>query len=91
MASVKDQPQIAARIAQAYADSLQWCSANAERCGQLVATHLPMLSAEAVTDSLAVAQMDAVPAAEAQGGSRVSVRAAVAKESGADRRQAAGR
>jgi NitT/TauT family transport system substrate-binding protein len=66
MASVKDQPQIAARIAQAYADSLQWCSTNAERCGQLVATHLPMLSAEAVTDSLAVAQMDAVPAAEAQ-------------------------
>jgi len=66
MASVKDQPQIAARIAQAYADSLQWCGANAERCGQLVARHLPMLSAEAVSDSLAVAQMEAVPAAEAR-------------------------
>jgi len=66
MASVKDQPQIAAQIAQAYADSLQWCSTNAERCGQLVAKHLPMLSAEAVTDSLAVAQMEAVPAAEAR-------------------------
>ncbi len=66
MASVKDQPQIAARIAQAYADSLHWCSTNAERCGQLVARQLPMLSAEAVTDSLAVAQMAAVPASESR-------------------------
>ncbi|MGE4406270.1 MAG: ABC transporter substrate-binding protein [Pseudomonas sp.] len=66
MASIKDDPAIAARIARAYADSLQWCHAHADACGQLVARHLPMLSAEAVADSLTVAQMQAVPATEAR-------------------------
>ena len=66
MASVKDDPVIAARIAEAYADSLEWCSANAEACGTLVAGKVPMLSAEAIADSLAFAQLQAVPAAEAR-------------------------
>jgi len=66
MASVKDDPAIAARIAHAYADSLAWCNANAEACGTLVAEKVQMLSAEAITDSLAHAQLDPVPAAEAQ-------------------------
>ena len=66
MASVKDDPVIAARIAHAYADSLAWCNANAEACGTLVAGKVKMLSAEAISDSLAHAQLDPVPAAEAQ-------------------------
>jgi NitT/TauT family transport system substrate-binding protein len=66
MASIKDDPVIASRIADAYAASLQWCGEHAEDCGQMVAKHMPMLSAEAVTDSLAVAHMQAVPAAQAQ-------------------------
>ncbi len=66
MASVKDNPVVAARIAAAYADSLQWCGEQAQACGEMVAQHLTMLSAEAITDSLAVAQMEAVPAAQAQ-------------------------
>lgn len=66
MASIKDNPAIAARIEQAYAASLQWCGEHAQDCGKMVARHLSMLSAEAITDSLGVAQMQAVPAAEAQ-------------------------
>ena len=66
MASIKDNPAVAARIEAAYAASLQWCSEHADDCGQMVARHLSMLSAEAISDSLAVAQMQAVPAAEAQ-------------------------
>lgn len=66
MASIKDDPKIAARIAEAYADSLEWCNANSQACGTLVAAKVPMLSAEAVADSLAFAQLQAVPAAEAQ-------------------------
>ncbi|MCQ4273867.1 ABC transporter substrate-binding protein [Stutzerimonas degradans] len=66
MASVKDNPTIAARIEEAYAASLQWCGEHAQDCGKLVASRLTMLSAEAVSDSLAVAQMHAVPAAEAR-------------------------
>lgn len=66
MASIKDDPAVAARIEAAYAASLQWCSEHADACGQMVARHLSMLSAEAISDSLAVAQMQAVPAAEAQ-------------------------
>ncbi len=66
MASIKDDPVIAARIASAYAESLQWCGEQAQACGEMVARHLTMLSAEAITDSLGVAQMQAVPAAQAQ-------------------------
>ncbi|MBA1263564.1 ABC transporter substrate-binding protein [Stutzerimonas sp. NM35] len=66
MASVKDNPAIATRIASAYAESLQWCGEQAQACGEMVARHLTMLSAEAITDSLGVAQMQAVPAVQAQ-------------------------
>lgn len=66
MGSVKDDPAIAARIAHAYADSLAWCIANADACGTLVAGKVQMLSAEAISDSLAHAKLDAVAAAEAQ-------------------------
>lgn len=66
MASIKDNPAVAERIAAAYAESLQWCAEHAQACGQQVARHLKMLDAEAISDSLAVAQMEAVPAAQAR-------------------------
>lgn len=66
MASIKDNPAVAERIAAAYAESLQWCAEHAQACGQQVARHLKMLDADAISDSLAVAQMEAVPAAQAR-------------------------
>lgn len=66
MASVKDRPEIAARIEAEYARSLEWCKANAAQCGQLVAKHIDMLTPEAIADSVAVGQMEAVPARAAR-------------------------
>lgn len=62
LGDLRDRPEIAARIAAAYADSLAWCQAQPEACGELVAGRLDMLTPQAVSDSLAVAQMQAVPA-----------------------------
>lgn len=62
----RDDPVFAARIAEAYASSLAWCQANAGPCGELVVRHIPALQAEAVTDAMAVSQLQAVPAAEAR-------------------------
>jgi len=66
MASVKDRPDIVARIEAEYARSLEWCKANAARCGELVAEHVDMLTPEAVADSVAVGQMQAVSARAAR-------------------------
>jgi NitT/TauT family transport system substrate-binding protein len=49
------------RLMAAYAQSLHWCAANGKTCGEMVAKRIDLLSPEAVTDSLAVSQMDAVP------------------------------
>jgi len=54
------------RIAHAYAQSLAWCMANKTAAGNMVAQRIPMLSPEAVADSLAVSQMAAVPAHQAR-------------------------
>jgi NitT/TauT family transport system substrate-binding protein len=67
MGALRERPELAARVARAYARSLEWCQANAARCGELVARRAPMLSAEAVADSMAASRMLAVPAREARG------------------------
>lgn len=55
-----------ARILAAYAQSLAWCQKNAQQCGEMVAKRIDLLSPEAVADSLAVSQMQAVPTADAR-------------------------
>ena len=62
----RDNPQLAARIASAYAESLNCCQFKEQACGELVAARVPALSAEAVADAMAVSQMQAVPAREAR-------------------------
>lgn len=67
MGALRERPDLAERLTRAYARSLQWCQANAAQCGELVARRAPMLSAEAVADSMAASRMQAVPAREARG------------------------
>ena len=62
MGALRERPDVVARIETEYARSLAWCRDHAEACGKGVAARIDMLSAEAVADSIAVSQMDAVPA-----------------------------
>lgn len=64
--AAREDAVLAARVASAYADSLAWCQANAEACGQLVVKHLPALLPEAVSDAMAVSQMQAMAAPDAR-------------------------
>ena len=64
--AAREDAVLAARVASAYADSLAWCQANAEACGQLVVKHLPALLPEAVSDAMAVSQMQAKAAPDAR-------------------------
>ena len=66
MASVMDRPEVVARIAGAYAQSLDWCNANAPECGRIVARHIDALSPEAVADAVATSRLRAVPAPDAR-------------------------
>lgn len=66
LGALRDRPDAVARIGAAYDRALAWCGANAAECGQLVAKHVPMLSAEAVADAIGHGHMDAVPAASAR-------------------------
>lgn len=66
MGALRDDPKLAARVAQEYARSLEWCRAHAEDCGKAVARRVPMISAEAAADAIAANPMQAVPAAEAR-------------------------
>lgn len=62
----RDNPELATRIARAYATSLQWCQDNAQACGELVVKRIPTLDATAVADAMAVSPLQAVPASEAR-------------------------
>jgi NitT/TauT family transport system substrate-binding protein len=55
------------RLAAAYAEAAGWCQANRAACGAEVAAVEPRLTAEAVADSLGVAGLQPVPAAQARG------------------------
>lgn len=62
----RNNPELAARIAEEYKKSLAWCSDNALACGKMIAKRVPMLNAEAVADAMAVSQMEAVSAMDAR-------------------------
>lgn len=66
MGTIRHDPDLIARIHDAYRKSLAWCQANAIECGRLVAAYTDMLSAEAVSDAIAVSPLEAVPAAAAR-------------------------
>ena len=66
MGALRERPELVARIEAEYARALAWCRDNAEACGKSVAARIDMLSPEAVTDSIAVSQMEAVPARAAR-------------------------
>ena len=53
--------RLMAKVAAAYAQSLQWCLADPPACGELVAAAIDRLSAEAVADALRVSPMQALP------------------------------
>lgn len=55
-----------ARFRDAYAQAATWCQGNRLACGAEVAAVEPRLTAEAVADSLGVAGLQPVPAAEAR-------------------------
>ncbi len=42
------------RFEAAYAGAMQWCQNNSQQCADEVAEHIPMLTAEAINDSIAV-------------------------------------
>jgi len=66
MGAALENPELADHIQLAYRESLQWCRDHAEECGRLVADHLDMLMPEAVTDAIAVSQLEVIPAVEAR-------------------------
>ena len=66
MGVLRERPDVVARIETEYARSLAWCRDHAEVCGKGVAARIDMLSPEAVADSIAVTQMEAVPARAAR-------------------------
>lgn len=63
---LRENPQLMAKIQAAYTQSTRYCSQHALECGQMMAKHVPMLSAEAVADAIAVSQMEVVPAPQAR-------------------------
>ncbi|MGF1642051.1 MAG: ABC transporter substrate-binding protein [Thiotrichales bacterium] len=65
LGNARTDPALTERVMQAYAQSLQWCQANAQACGELVAKQIDLLTPEAVADSMAVSQLKHVPIGEA--------------------------
>ncbi len=66
MGALQARPELVARIETEYARALAWCRDHAQHCGQEVAAHVDMLSADAVADSIALSRMEAVPAQAAR-------------------------
>ncbi len=66
LGALRERPGAMARIEAAYAHSLAWCRAQPMECGALVARHVDLLTPEAVADSIAASQLEAVPAAKAR-------------------------
>lgn len=64
--ALRKNPEAMAKIEAAYAHSTVYCSQHALECGQIMAKHVPMLSAQAVADAIAVSQMEVVPMPQAR-------------------------
>lgn len=59
-------PQLSQRLAEAYARSNSWCFEHAQECAEMVVRHIPMLSPEAIVDSLQVLPRYQASAAQAR-------------------------
>jgi len=59
-------PELLVAVAAAYAESLEWCLANPEAAGELVARHIDRLTPEAVVRALKVSPMEAQSPAQAE-------------------------
>lgn len=57
---------LAERVRRAHADSLAWCLAQPQACGELVARHIPMLTPDAIADSIAQAREHVADARQAR-------------------------
>ncbi|MEE1868349.1 ABC transporter substrate-binding protein [Pseudomonas auratipiscis] len=66
LGNVRLDAQLTQRVAQAYEQSNAWCFDHPQACAQMVARHIPLLSAEAVADSLRVLPRDYASAAQAR-------------------------
>lgn len=61
-----EDAELIKRFEQAHAEALQWCGANADACGRIVAERIPMLTPEGVADSIRAVQAEYVTAADAR-------------------------
>ena len=61
-----DDAALIKRFEQAHEQALQWCSANADECGRIVAERVDMLTPEGVADSIRAVQAEYVTAADAR-------------------------
>lgn len=66
MRRMLNHPALIQRFQQAYAQSLAWCEAQPEACGAMAAKHIPMLTAEAIADSIRVDRTAFVTAQDAR-------------------------
>lgn len=64
--NMKLSARVVDRFMEEYAKAMQWCLDNPEQAGELVAATIDMLTPEAVTNSIAVSQLNAVNASEAR-------------------------
>lgn len=67
LGKTREDTPLLARIERAYAQSATWCFEQPQPCGQMVARHVGMLSAEAVADSLQVQPRHYASAIQARG------------------------
>ena len=61
-----DNAPLVARFMQAYTQATDWCNAQPDACGAMVAARVDMLTAEGVADSLRAAPSEVVSAAAAR-------------------------
>ncbi len=66
MGRLLERPDLVARIAAAYAGSLDWCKSDTAACGRLVAGRIPALAPEAIADAVASSRLNAVAARDAR-------------------------
>lgn len=52
MGEIGHDAGLMSHIEQAYAASNAWCAEHPEECGEMVARHIPMLTPQAVADSI---------------------------------------
>lgn len=64
--SLRDRPEVIARVAHACRKALEDCQAAPADCGREVARRIDMLDADAIADAMATSKMRSQPAADAR-------------------------